>query len=269
MPHQSELFIVTVRTPSGLRKVFQLIFQKRDGSLFVNFPYFERTDGLLSLVTWPAGYRGEYLDLERGGKVVSHLVKYSHHPDGRVQFSQDGKIISAVKKQGRSITTIEGHEFTFQIQGVRAFKFAEESELSVKSQRRMPLCFEFKEEPVALKFLSHWHSRKDFAERSIDGVTGPKAIIQSNDGKQWLGFLLSAPDGHPAADRVMTLSCEIVDRLSEDETLMVFAGGFDEKSVVGDFQKETTFLTLKYPLRETEKVTERVGSIDLKSRSVV
>lgn len=56
------------------------------------------------------------LSLIDGGKVTSHKVKYSHHPDGRTHFSQDGKIFTKVIKSSASFDEVDGHLFTVQFQ---------------------------------------------------------------------------------------------------------------------------------------------------------
>ena len=81
--------VVCVVTAGDLRvKAFQIVFGG-DGSLFITFPYFRHRTGILSVsTTLPRAQRRSQVNLEQGGKVTSHLVKYSHHPDGRAHFSQ-------------------------------------------------------------------------------------------------------------------------------------------------------------------------------------
>jgi hypothetical protein len=64
------------------------------------------------------------VNIECGGKVTSHLVKYSHHPDGRAHFSQDGKILTAIKRQSIALDRQNGHMFTLYIQGLHALDVA-------------------------------------------------------------------------------------------------------------------------------------------------
>lgn len=127
----SERFVITVETGDDRRKVFQVLFQKSDGSLFVSFRYFKDVAGLLTLVTLNA--RTKYptsVSLLDGGKVTGHKVKYSHHPDGRVHFSQDGKVRTVIQKKSIPLSEAEGHLFTVQLQGLKDF-----SELSAKEKQ--------------------------------------------------------------------------------------------------------------------------------------
>ncbi len=87
---RSEHVVCVVKASELRAKAFQIGFDK-DGSLFIHFPYFQHRTGILSSSEIPAtGGRKADVNLEHGGKVTSHRVKYSHHPDGRAHFSQDG-----------------------------------------------------------------------------------------------------------------------------------------------------------------------------------
>src|ERR1700674_3786546 len=79
--------LVCVVTAGDLRvKASQIVFGG-DGSLFITFPYFRHRTGILSSSSIPAtGTRESQVNLEHGGKVTSHLVKYCHHTDGRAHF---------------------------------------------------------------------------------------------------------------------------------------------------------------------------------------
>src|SRR5436853_6424490 len=96
---RSERIILTVKRDERRHKVVQIIFG-RDGSLFVNFPYFRHRTGILAAATIPGnGQKTSEVSLQIGGKIASHLVKYSHHPDVRALFSQDRKVHTANKPQ--------------------------------------------------------------------------------------------------------------------------------------------------------------------------
>jgi hypothetical protein len=47
---RSERFVISVECGSLRRKIFQCQFAKRDGSVFVNFPYFRHSEGALARV---------------------------------------------------------------------------------------------------------------------------------------------------------------------------------------------------------------------------
>ncbi len=121
---RSQRVVCVVSIGEFRAKAFQVGFDK-DGTLYVHFPYFQHRIGILSSSEIPAtGERKADVSLEDGGKVTSHRVKYSHHPDGRAHFSQDGKILTAIKRQSISLDTQNGHMFTLYIQGLHALDTA-------------------------------------------------------------------------------------------------------------------------------------------------
>src|ERR1035441_5793774 len=75
----SERIVLTVNADQHRHKILQILFG-RDGSLYVTFPYFPHTNGILAevTVTGPPGSTSQ-IDLANTGKVASHLGKYSHN----------------------------------------------------------------------------------------------------------------------------------------------------------------------------------------------
>lgn len=70
-----------------------------DGSLFVMSPSFENHNGLVGEAVLCAGKDKTNLHLPQFAKLTSHNVKYTHHPDGRAHFSQDGQVLTRIKRQ--------------------------------------------------------------------------------------------------------------------------------------------------------------------------
>jgi len=79
-----------------------------DGSLFVSTPYFGTGSGIVTRASIGSG--SPYtISLRQGGSVTSHLVKLSHHPNGRVHFSQTGKVKTEIIRQSfRLVDSIGG-----------------------------------------------------------------------------------------------------------------------------------------------------------------
>jgi hypothetical protein len=50
---QAEKFIFTVQVNEQRHKIFQVVFGKSDGSLYITFPYFFSQKGFLSVATFP------------------------------------------------------------------------------------------------------------------------------------------------------------------------------------------------------------------------
>ena len=85
---RAERIVCVIKTNNKRYKAFQIAWGG-DGSLYVTFPYFPHREGILTSFMLPGdGRQHTVLNLEEGGKVASHLVKYSHHPSGQANFSQ-------------------------------------------------------------------------------------------------------------------------------------------------------------------------------------
>ncbi|HAU1639569.1 TPA: hypothetical protein JBJ29_14690 [Legionella pneumophila] len=98
--YESNSYTITVKSGSEHKKIFKLIFDKRDGSILIPFPYLDITEGILAKVRLNANMTyPTKIDLAETGKVTSHIVKYNHHPDGEAHFSQDGKIKTEIRKK--------------------------------------------------------------------------------------------------------------------------------------------------------------------------
>lgn len=263
---RSERYVITVEVGAYRYKLLQVMFRKTDGSLFVTFPYYEHSEGIVSLITWtPENVPPTSLSLEPGGKATSHLVKYSHHPDGRAHFSQDGKVFTALKKQSIPINKIQGHVFTVQLQGLTSFEQLNRNEYNLPpTAKRTILNFSFgNAEPQAVKFVGSWFSQAVLMKNMQSGVLGPVMTAINPQGKSYLAFLCSAPEGHAGEGRILVLTCEGIPRLSKDEeTALTFIGGFDDAAIVNDLSRTTTFLALSYPVENADDLAERIGSID-------
>lgn len=264
--HRSERYLIAVETVSHRSKVFQMMFQKKDGSLFVNFPYYKHSKGIVSLVTWaPENPPPAELSLEPGGKITSHLVKYSHHPSGQAHFSQDGKIFTAIKKQTLPIDEVRGHEFSIQLQGLGSFeKLEPELEIPPPSTKRTVLKFSFgNKEPEAIKFVGSWYSQEDIARRLTSGGIGKIMTLNAPNGRVFRAFSCSVPPGHIGGGRILILFCEGIPRLNKnEETLLTFIGAFDPPEIVNDLSKTTSFLALSYPVANPGELITKIGSID-------
>lgn len=263
----SERYIVTAGIGPHRYKVLQIIFGKRDGSLFVNFPYFKHSEGLISLVTFPSGMKPTMdLSLKPGGKVTSHLVKYAHHPDGMAHFSQTGRVTSVIQKQSIPLAKAEGHIFSAQLQYLRDFEVADpKKDSGIHTNRRTVLTFNLgKSEPEAVKIVGRWYSRATLNSRIQGGnILGPKVACETPTGKKYWAFLLAPPRGTPTQEYVLLLTCEGIPQLDKQKrSALTFIGGFDSPDIMNDLTKKATFLALSYPASNPEELAKQLGSID-------
>ena len=264
---RSERVIVTIQSGIDRYKVLQIFFG-RDRSLFVNFPYFRHRSGILATGTIPANRQNmSQVNLEIGGKVSSHLVKYSHHPDGRAHFSQDGKVRTEVKRQSLPLDSHRGHIFSVLIQGLTAFDKANETKDAGTSPKRTTINFQMPSapDPEAIKLVGRWFPVSGFPLSGTDGSKiGPVVPTKDPNGRVQNGFLIASPFSN--AEHVLVLTCEPIPRVDQSPEALIFYGGFDSREVMDDLTKEAGFLAFIYPVSNADDLKRRIGTIDFQAR---
>jgi hypothetical protein len=253
---RAERIVCTVRAAELRVKAFQVVFHK-DGSFFISFPYFRHRIGLLSISSIPAnGSRESQVNLEHGGKVTSHLVKYSHHVDGRAHFSQDGKIFTTIKRQSIALQKQHGHIFSLLIQGLNALDPAKDE---LQSTKRAAIEFAM-EPPAAVKFVGRWFDVNAMRFSNPTPTIGPVVPGLDPDGKRADQIFRASPFAN--AHHVLAISCIPIPALGSEQEIFVFYGGFSSPDIMTDPTKEAGFLAFMYPLVDSEKLRDRLGSVD-------
>lgn len=264
---QAEKFIFTVQIREKRHKIFQVVFGKSDGSLYITFPYFNSQKGFLSTATFPNFTREAQINLEPTGKVTSHQVKYAHHPDGEVHFSQSGKVRTSIRRKCLPLAIAEGHLFTIQVQNISSFDEDMVSQDRPAKQTRTTLNFKFDGiEPGGIKFVARWHRPETFllTSKVKDKVFGPIVPTQTPDRKVRKAYLVGTPSNFPLNDFLLAITCEGTDLLEkESKSLLMFIGGFDPPEIMNDPSKSFSFLYMSYPAHEYATLEKRLGSIDI------
>jgi hypothetical protein len=260
---RSERVVCVVKAGDLRAKAFQIVFGP-DGSLFITFPYFRHRIGLLSSSSIPpTGTRQLQVSLEKGGKVTSHLVKYSHHTDGRAHFSQTGKITTAVKRQSIALDKQHGHIFSLLIQGLSGLDVADPAKDIGTSAKRSVVEFQV-ESCEAIKFVGRWYDVNKLRFNSPRQTIGPMLLTVDADGTRRNACLFT--NLNAKARHVLAVTCEKIPSLGPDPEMFLFYGGFDPTEIMTNPDKEAGFLAFLYPLAEAEKVMERIGSVDFVPR---
>jgi len=260
---RTERVVCVLKCGDRRRKAFQVVFGP-DGSLFVTFPYFRNRVGILSSSKIPAtGTVEATINLEDGGKVTSHLVKYSHHPDGRAHFSQTGKIFTEIKRQSIALDTQHGHMFSLLIQGLDGLEEASPTK-DINSAKKTVIDFDM-HPSEAFKFLGRWFDVSAMRFGKPTPTIGPVVITLDPDGVQRNAILIASP--HANAKHALALSCIEIPRLGPASEIFMFYGGFDAPETMEDSNKEAGFLAFIYPVAEADTLRERIGSVDYTSKS--
>lgn len=256
-------FDIVARASGALRRIAKVKFD-RDGSIYVFFPSFEKTEGILCRARMVAGQSGQTtLDLTQNGRVTAHLVKYAHHPDGEAHFSQDGKVKTEVRRKSVPLQEQRGHLFTIQIQNIESFR-------PLSAARRDQLTLELPENMRALKITGWRHPFSDL--KLPEGVvpTGSPKGIQTSGGVTRVGLFVAPPEGERFDDVVLFLAVEETPLLSKDNAPhLIFVGGFDPSVVALNHSVDTEFLAFAYPCSDFNQLRERIGSIDLPAKGML
>ena len=258
----TERYIVSLQAGSETFKIFQILFNKKDGSLHLSFPYFIHKEGILSELFYPANTSPADLSFLPAGKVTTHRVKYSHHVSGEALFSQDGKIYSKIRKQSVPLRSQIGHIFTIHVSGIQSFEKAFQTKDQSQTNNRTVLTFEFPEIPYAVKFVGMWYSTR-LLRKNSRGIKDdkPKATLLSPNGTRREGLLLIDPYLDDGEGFALVLYCDVSSKTVAKESL-TFIGAFDAPEILYDHSKETRVLALIYPAVDAENLAKRIGSID-------
>lgn len=257
---RNEKFIIAAETPSGKFKLFQILCG-RDGTIFVPFPYYEHSSAQLSEETMEAG-RKFPSDLSVSGPLTLHRVKYTHHVDGEAHFSQDGKILTKIRRRANALPSHGGHIFTVQLQGLADFQRLKDSDLAKKD--RVVVCMRLESEPTSLKLVAHLYPASALSQRMSSPVDCGPWIRVVRDQRMFAAAILAVGDSANPIGRLLTLSFEEVPTVfSNQPSGLSFIGGFDAPETAFDHTKDTSFLVLISPAANLPEATQRFGTVDL------
>src|SRR5262249_1819384 len=105
--------------------------------------YFTYPQGLLKkgMAYGPSGTLTQ-ISFEQDAVSTSQRVKYSHHPDGNAQFSQDDQVYTTIRTRTRPLCDYSGHLFTVHFWGADGFDTAGAKDFKPANHDRAMLLFE-------------------------------------------------------------------------------------------------------------------------------
>ncbi len=192
-----------------------------------------------------------------------HHVKYTHHADGEAHFSQQGKILTKVRRRSNPLNVHEGHLFTVQLQGLSDFEQMKDNE-SKKGGRQI-VSVRVDREPPSLKLVAHLYSVSELSKRMIAGTDQGPWIQVIRDGKPYIAAILAVGNNDPVS-RILTLSFEEVPQVfPKQRSGFSFIGGFDAPTTAFNHEMDTSFLILLSPASENpSEIVRKYGSVDLR-----
>ncbi len=265
----AERAVVVVSTTLATYKLCQIVFGKADGSVFVTFPYFKRTEGIVSRIEIPAGAKPPFtFDLAEYGRTTSHLVKFSHHASGEALFSQSGKVRTEIRRASFPLANTIGHLFDLHAFWLSGFEVLEPGKVK---GRRPYLRFIFEgDPPPGVVVAAQWRRKRDI-EANLDppdGFAGPRASVKSRrTGAVGQVVFLGQPKGWPLRDHLLMVECyrSALTKGQGDDPMFVFLGGWDPHEVpdASVEVQQSGCLTCLYPAASAAELAKKIGSIDL------
>ncbi len=260
--------VPSITVNSKTHQIFQIIAGK-DGSIYITFPYYKHTKGLVSLVKIPKGNRspGEISLIENGsyGKVTSNRVKVSHHLSGQVNFSLTGKIFTIIKKQSFDLSKDSGHLFTVQFQGLEDFE-----ELKTLKKDYLYRRFILTDKKYdAFKIVGFWYSPSEFKNKLSDieyeELKDKYDAIKFKSTMGYKGIMYIIKSNiESTKDYWLCLYCIPLEQIDKKNySALTFLGGFDKKEIANDLTKDTYFIGMIYPAENYEELKKKIGSIDI------
>lgn len=228
----------------------------------------------MSLVRMPFGFQKADVELANSGKVTSHLVKYTHHPDGGAHFSQDGKVFTRIRNKSFPLKQSNNHLFAIRAQGLGQFKQADPKKDTIEPKlERTVLNFVFTDSMASsFKFVVQWFKASDVITRFRSSTQkfefGASGLFATSDGERMPGYVIGPPQGAPFDDCCLLICCNPIPLLDTNrENVYSFLGGIGTPVNDGETDSEISFLMALYPCANFEELRERVGSIDLSNPS--
>lgn len=199
--------------------------------------------------------------------LTSHLVKFVHHPDGEVHFSQDGKVLTKIRRKSFRLNGPIGHLFQMSAFDLAGFETLSDRDLKLK---RPSIEFFYDRLPPAVSITADWTRKAMYQrviERSGGGAAGPVLSLVDATGNQRSDSVAIAPPSRGRrSDHVLSLTCEAATRPEGIKApMIIFVGGWDPHEVVSASEKptHTGALFCMYPVDSEVLQAAGLDCIDL------
>lgn len=268
---EKEVIYVCGNFKGSRRQLFRIQFAK-DGSIYIQLPYFNDSRGVLGYITrdpsqeYPASHQLE------NGKVTTERVKYTHHPDGEAHFSQDGKVLTEIRRKACPFDEVQGQLFSLMFRGFESFKEIKDWSKVKRKKNQVHLGFDIAHADSEIRLCNVVGMIESF-----DNLCKQTYQQFGKTRNKIHGVTLTGPDGRTMdfrvirnpfslrKDQVLLIGMQILDADSKEPWLS-FLGGFDPESVMLNHDMESSFLCLSYGrLDQFDDLEKSLGSIDFKA----
>jgi len=191
------------------------------------------------------------------------MVKYSHPPDGRAHFSQDGSHVTQFRSESINLVKGRGHLFEIHAFHLEPFATLQRSEANGK---RLYLPFQADGKPDGVSVSVEWDQLAHVGERiePSAATAGPVALIsRPRDGAFFKVALLAPPSTSPLAGGVLLVNVHpLVPPPGINAPTLTFMGGWrpDDSLATGT---TASFLSFMYPAGNVNQLAQVLGTADL------
>jgi hypothetical protein len=257
--------LICAESLGGCRQLCQLTVNPKTGAIYAQFTYFSGKRGVVLKARCPIDEHGKSrIEFSDRGLVSSALVKYSHPPDGRAHFSQDGQVETKVWADAMPLNGPQGHLFEIHAYDLTAF---EPLWAGKERKSRVYLPFATVDSPRAALVVVEWR-RKDGLEefaKSRGKVLGPiDEVPRLRDGQMFTGALWAPPAECPLQDHVLLVAVHIIDYKDViKDPMLLLLGGWTHPPQSLRAGTTAEFLAFKYPVADDAEFARHLGTIDL------
>jgi hypothetical protein len=260
--------VVTVGTYDSEFSICQIVFNKKDGSIFLTVPYLRTSGGVLCVATFPADYQPGTpvtFSITENGKTTRRQAKFTHHPDGNTHFSQDGRMKTVIRRPSFPLDSIGT---VFQLHIYRPYGFDDFNPIT-RDLKKAYLRNKFTGTlPEAVVIEAEWRRKADIIANIYPPGqdAGPKTRVKHRKtGVESTVFFVGQPRGYPLQDHVLMISVrETAPVPSITVPTMLLLAGFDPHEVKdGDpAVQQTGCLAWLYPAYSLDDFEMRLGTVD-------
>ncbi len=263
--HESKRHVIAAETPSGTYKIFALGYSNKDSSLFIDLPYLER-DGLIGVATGTRNQLGGLSDQGFMPRVhTKHCIKFSYHPDGRTQFSQDGKIFTTLRHDGVPLSEKTGPICTITAYGLSGFPCVTQKDLRKDPATKGVWALTSSTELPGATFTVFLKSENDLRTPSPGGIGSPVGTMTTQSGSMIIpAIAIGQPTAGRRHDRVLVVAYRPLATVPTfSEPCLLFRGPYVEIQKPLSSQTEFVAQSVVYPASLAGHLSELIPSVDL------
>lgn len=265
-------------TAGSLDEQYEIAFVQfwKDGSIFVQPRRFEAPEGgVAAVVPWRPNENPPFIfRIPDYGKRASSLLKLSHKPDGRVHFSQDGRIYTRIQRTSFSLRTAIGRVFSIEavhLEGFPPYRATKKNRLYLHFRAGTTV-------PKRIRLFGEWVRKADILNTIAPGeIRGPKAYARRSSSNVTVPVVyVGQPQAYPLRGHVLMVGAELrsqAHRLAEevDRSTIVLFGGWDHEEFAPGRARVIAGEALAglYPYRPSKGERLKLESIDFHGETEV